>query len=199
MQSRVVEQVRSFVAIELPDELKWELGDLVDRLRADSPPVARWVESTSVHLTLKFLGNVAADRLEAVLAELTAAVEDFASFQLEVGGLGVFPNPNRVRVVWVAVSGETDQLQALQRSVEHAMEKIGFPRESRPFAPHLTLARVHDRARSEERQAIGQLVAAGEFRAETPLDVDAVHLMKSRLTPGGAVYGCTGSVRLAGS
>ncbi|MEE8330353.1 MAG: RNA 2',3'-cyclic phosphodiesterase, partial [Acidimicrobiia bacterium] len=94
-----MEQVRSFVAIELPDELKRELVGLVDRLRADSPPVARWVDPASVHLTLKFLGDVAADRLDAVMAALTVAVEDFAPFRLEVGGLGVFPNPNRVRVV----------------------------------------------------------------------------------------------------
>ena len=193
-----MEQVRSFVAIELPDQLKRELVGLVDRLRAGSPPVARWVDPTNIHLTLKFLGDVAADRLDAVMAALTVAVGDFAPFRLEVGGLGVFPNPDRVRVVWVAVSGETGRLQTLRRAVDGAMEKLGFPGESRPFTPHLTLARVGDRARPDERQAIGQLVAAGEFRAATLLDVDAVHLMRSRLTSGGAVHGRTGSVRLAG-
>ncbi len=193
-----MEQVRSFVAIELLDELKRELVGLVDRLRADSPPVARWVDPTNIHLTLKFLGDVAADRLEAVMAALTVAVEDFAPFRLEVGGLGVFPNPSRVRVVWVAVSGETGRLPALRRAVDGAMAKLGFPGEPRPFTPHLTLARVGDRARPDDRRAIGRLVAAGEFRAATPLDVDAVHLMRSRLSPGGAVHSRTGSVRLAG-
>ncbi len=194
-----MEPVRSFVAIELPDELKRELVGLVDRLRADSPPVTRWGDPANIHLTLKFLGDVAAERLDAVMAALAAAVGDFAPFQLEVGGLGVFPNPNRVRVVWVAVSGETGQLLALQRAVEDAMEGLGFPGESRPFTPHLTLARVRDRTRPDERQAIGQLVASIEFAALAHIDVDAVHLMSSRLAPGGAVHGHTGSVRLTGS
>ncbi len=193
-----MEPVRSFVAIELPDGLKQELVGLIDRLRADCPPVVRWVDPANIHLTLKFLGDVAADRLEAVLAALEASVEDFAPFRLEVGDLGVFPNPSRVRVVWVAVSGETGRLQALQRAVDDALAKLGFPGESRPFTPHLTLARVGDRAKSDERQAIGRLVAADEFRAAVPFDVDAVHLMRSRLTPGGAVHSRSGSVRLAG-
>ncbi len=193
-----MEAVRSFVAIELPDELKRELVGLVDRLQADSPPVARWVDPASIHLTLKFLGDVAADRLDVVMAALTVAVERLVLFRLEVGGLGVFPSPDRVRVVWVAVSAETDRLQELQRAVDGAMEKLGFPGESRPFTPHLTLARLRDRARPDERQAVGRLVTAGEFTAATPLDVDAVHLMRSRLTPGGPVHDRTGSVRLAG-
>ncbi len=194
-----METVRSFVAIELPDELKRELVGLVDRLRADSPSVARWVDPASIHLTLKFLGDVATERLDSVMAALSAAVRDFAPFRLEVGGLGVFPNPDRVRVVWVAVSGETGRLQALQGAVEEALEELGFPSESRSFRPHLTLARVRDRARTDERQAIGRLVAAGEFAALTRIDVDAIHLMRSRLDPGGAVYSRTGSVRLAGT
>ena len=194
-----MEPVRSFVAIELPDELKRELVGLVDRLRADCPPLVRWVDPANIHLTLKFLGDVAPDRLESVLAALEVAGKEVAPFRLEVGDLGVFPNPSRVRVVWVAVSGETDRLQALQRAVDDAMAELGFSGESRPFTPHLTLGRVRDRARPDERQAIGRLVAAGDFRAATRLDVDTVHLMRSRLTPGGAVHSRTGSVRLAGS
>ena len=196
--SKVTESVRSFVAIELSDELKQELKNLINRLRTDSPPVARWVDPAGIHLTLKFLGDVSADRLDAVRESLAEAVGDFAPLRLEVGGLGVFPNPNRMRVVWVAVSDETDRLQALQRAVETSMEELGFPGESRPFTPHLTLARIRDRARPDERQAVERLVATEEFRAAVSLDVDTIHLMRSRLTSSGTVYNHTGSVRLAG-
>ncbi len=187
------------MAIELPDELKQELVRLVDRLRADGPSIVRWVDPANIHLTLKFLDDVATERIDAVMAALSAAVGDFAPFRLVAGGLGVFPNPTRVRVVWVAVSGETGRLQALQGAVEEALKDQGFLGESRFFRPHLTLARVRDRARYDERQAIGRLVAAGEFTALTKIDVDAVHLVRSRLDPGGAVYSRIGSVRLAGT
>jgi 2'-5' RNA ligase len=192
------EAVRSFIAIELPDELKRELSALIDRLRADSPDVARWIDPAGIHLTLKFLGDVPAGRLDSLTAALTKAVAGFGPFRLEVGDLGVFPESRRVRVVWVAVSGETGRLQKLQQAVEGAMEGLGFPVESRAFRPHLTLARVRDRARPEEREAIGQLVAASPFRVATPLEVSTVHLMRSRLAPGGVVYSRSGSVPLTG-
>lgn len=192
------EPVRSFIAIELPDELKLELVVLVRRLREDCPSVMRWVEPANTHLTLKFLGDVAVDRLEAVQAALDAACAETAPFQLEFSGLGVFPEEERVRTVWVDVRDESGQMATLQTAIEQAMAELGFPVESRPFTPHLTLGRVRDRARPEEREAIGQVVAAGEFQASAPVDVKVIHLMKSRLTRGGAIYGRTGFVRLGG-
>lgn len=192
------EAVRSFVAIELPDGLKRELSALIDRLRADSPNVARWIDPAGIHLTLKFLGDVPAGRLDSLTTGLTEAVVGLSPFRLEIGGLGVFPDSKRVRVVWVTVSGETGRLQKLQQAVEGAMENLGFPVESRAFRPHLTLARVRDRARPEEREAIGQLVAATDFNVATPLEVRTVQLMRSRLAPGGAVYNRSGSAPLTG-
>lgn len=191
-----MEQVRSFVAIELPEGLKLELDDLVERLTSHGQSGVRWVDPHSIHLTLKFLGDVAVDRLDDIAAALTESVRGIFPFRLGLGGLGVFPNPKRVRVAWVGVSGETDKLRQLQRQVESTLENLGFAAESRPFTPHLTLARLRDRVSADERARFGQLIDATPFEARHAIDVDAINLMRSQLTRQGAVYSRINSIKL---
>jgi 2'-5' RNA ligase len=191
-----MEQVRSFVAIELPEELKRELLELNGRLKAGGHRGVRWVDPQGMHLTLKFLGDVAADRLDDITAALAEAISGIAPFRLEVGGLGVFPNLRRVRVAWVGISGEVDSLQLLQRRVESSLAKIGFPAEARKFTPHLTLARVRDQVLPEERQGFGHFIENTDFKARRGITVDTVFLMKSQLTRQGAIYTQLSSVGL---
>jgi len=191
-----MEQVRSFVAVELPGELKDELLELNGRLRAAGHSGVRWVDPRGIHLTLKFLGDVSVDRLDDITAALTKATQGISPFKLEVGGLGVFPNPRRVRVAWVGMSGEIDKLQHLQQQVESSLAGIGFPTESRGFTPHLTLARVREQAAPDERQSFGHLITSTDFKAGHNIMVDAVFLMRSQLTRQGAVYSQLRSVRL---
>jgi 2'-5' RNA ligase len=191
-----METVRSFVAIELPEELKQELVEIVDRLSAGGQPGVRWVDPRGIHLTLKFLGDVAVDGLGDVAGALREAAREILRFRLAVGGLGVFPNPRRVRVAWVGVSGELDVLERLQQRVESALAPLGFAGESRGFTPHLTLARVRDRVSSEERQRFGQFMEGACFEARHGIEVNAVHLMKSQLTSRGAIHSRISSVEL---
>ena len=191
-----METVRSFVAIELPEELKQELVELVDRLRSGGQTGVRWVDPRGIHLTLKFLGDVGVDRLDDMTGALREAAEGISRFRLAVGGLGVFPNPRRVRVAWVGVSGQVDALEGLQQRVESALVPLGFAAEARGFTPHLTLARVHDRVSPEERQRSGQLIDGACFEARHGIEVDAVNLMKSQLTSRGAIYSRISSVEL---
>jgi len=194
-----VETVRSFVAIELPDELKRELNEVVGQLiSAGGETGVKWVDPQSIHLTLKFLGDVTVDRLDGITAALTEATRKIPCFRLSVAGLGVFPNPRRVRVAWVGVSGETDVLERLQWRVESALIRLGFAAESRRFTPHLTLARVRERASPQERQRLGQLVDSTNFESRHGIGVDAVHLMRSQLTSQGAIYSRISSVALEG-
>lgn len=190
-----MEQVRSFVAIELPEGLKQELDELVARLSQGLPGI-RWVDPHSIHLTLKFLGNVRSDRLDDITRALGQAVRGVAPLRLSVGGLSVFPNARRARVAWVGVSGATEQLQRLQRQVEVALAPLGFPEESRPFTPHLTLARIRDQAPLEVRQRLTQLLDGTTFTAAHLIEVDAIHLMRSQLTRQGALYSRISSVPL---
>ena len=193
-----MEQVRSFIAIELPDELKVGLAELEAQLKQGKPPSVKWVDPSSIHLTLKFLGNIAVDRISAITRAMEEATRELSPFQLKVTGLGVFPNLKRVQVVWVGIGGEVDKLGQLQQRIESNLVPLGFTAESRRFTPHLTLARLRDRASPDERQRFGQLIASTKFEAVYTIKVDALNLMRSQLTREGAIYSRLSSVGLRG-
>jgi 2'-5' RNA ligase len=192
-----MEQVRSFVAIELPDELKLRLTQLETELKGDEPPGVKWVSPESIHLTLKFLGNIDAGRIEAVTRAMEESVRGIAPFRLRVSGLGVFPSLKRAQVAWVGINGEVDQLSRLQKQLESNLARRGFPPESRAFTPHLTLARLKNYASPDERQSFGRLIASREFEAGD-IEVEAINLMKSQLTRSGAIYSRLSSAQLEG-
>lgn len=192
-----MEPVRSFIAIKLPDELKLRLAQLETELKRDEPPGVKWVSPDSIHLTLKFLGNIAAGRIEAVTGAMEESARGIAPFRLRARGLGVFPTLQRAQVAWVGIDGEVGRLSQLQKQLESNLARLGFTPESRAFTPHLTLARLKNYASLDERQSFGRLIASREFAAGD-IEVEAVSLMKSRLTRSGAIYSRLSSVRLKG-
>jgi 2'-5' RNA ligase len=190
-----MEEIRSFIAIELPREIKPSLARLQNRLKAGGEKSIKWVDSESIHLTLKFLGNIAPDMAEKIIKALEEACRGLHPFALELGEPGVFPNERRVRVVWVGLKGEVEKLQQLQKRIDNVMAPLGFTAEARQFTPHLTLARVREQATADERQALGQLVINAVPEGGS-LYIDAVHLMRSQLTREGPIYTRIGSVTL---
>ncbi|MFH0769241.1 MAG: RNA 2',3'-cyclic phosphodiesterase, partial [Chloroflexota bacterium] len=191
-----MEQIRSFIAIELPDELKLELNRLKAQLKSAGQSWVKWVDPNSIHLTLKFLGNIAIEKSGEITKAIEEATQGTPPFQLEVKELGVFPNLKRVQVVWVGLDGEVDKLSQLQQRIESSLLPLGFTPESRPFTAHLTLARLRDQASLEERQRIGQLIAETRLGINYTIKVDAISLMRSQLTRGGAIYSRVSLVRL---
>jgi len=191
-----MEQVRCFIAIELPDELKAELYQLEARLKLGNQTPVKWVDPYSIHLTLKFLGDVAVDRIDEIVKVMEEATRGIACFHLEVGELGVFPNLRRVQVAWVGMKGEVGRLSHLQQRIESGLVPLGFAPESRRFTAHLTLARLRNQASPGERQRFGELIANTSFKAIHGIEVDAVNLMKSQLTREGAIYSRISSVAL---
>jgi len=191
-----MEQVRSFIAIELPDELKLGLIELQARLKAAKQPWVKWVKPDSIHLTLKFLGSIAVDKIGKITGAMEEATEGMSPFHLEVKELGVFPNLRRVQVVWVGISGEVDKLVQLQKRIESNLAPLGFTPESRPFTPHLTLARLRNQASLDERQRLGQLIANTRFEVTYTIEVDTISLMRSQLTREGAIYSQISSAEL---
>ena len=183
-----MEQIRSFIAIELSEEIKTGLKQIQDRLKSADPSIAKWVDPQSIHLTLKFLGNVPADRIPIVLQAMYDAAVTASSFTLKIDRLGCFPNPKSPRVVWVGLTGDLERLQTLQKNIELYVAPLGFPTEKRPFAPHLTLARVREHATSLQRQALGELIAETQINTNLCLQVNSFDLMRSQLTPSGAIY-----------
>ncbi|HPB69393.1 MAG: RNA 2',3'-cyclic phosphodiesterase [Syntrophales bacterium] len=177
--------LRAFLAVEPPAAVRGEIAAIQERLKKTVRGVIRWVRPAEIHLTLKFFGNIpppAVDRISEAVAARTVGV---APFDLTVRTVGVFPDLNRPRVVWLGMAGEVERLLVLQTSLERAFGVLGFPREERPFRAHLTLGRIKTPkglvglARAVE---IGERATAGLFRA------DHLVLFRSELTPQGAVY-----------
>ena len=183
------QEIRTFIAIELPDPLKASLVELQEELKERVPyRSVRWVQPQGIHLTLKFLGQTPVDQIERIAEALRSACAPLSSFTYTVGGLGCFPNLRRPRVVWVGVQEPTGTLSGLQRAIEDACEEFGFRRERRGFHPHLTLGRLRDRVSTGERRAVGEVVQTTEAASLSTLAAEGISLIRSDLLPTGAVY-----------
>jgi 2'-5' RNA ligase len=191
-----MEEIRSFIAMELPPEIKSTLARLQNQLKSSSRAPVKWVDPDSIHLTLKFLGNIDTELIDKITVALEEACRGVHPFSLEISGLGVFPNERRVRVVWVGLAGETEKLGQLQKRVDDSLAPMGFRAEARPFTAHLTMARVREQATPDERQTLGRLVSGAAMESGGSLNVNAVHLMRSQLTREGPIYTRISSVAL---
>ena len=184
--------MRLFVALNFPPPVREALWTATARLRDLDLPV-KWVRGEAVHLTLKFLGDVADERERELAAALTRAAAGARTLSLALGGFGVFPDFRRPRVVWAGIEPEPG-LEILQHRVEQEFVPLGFPSEGRPFRPHVTLGRAARDARPADFTGLEAALGRLEY-AETAL-VSALDLMESTLQSGGAVYHVRHSERL---
>jgi 2'-5' RNA ligase len=177
--------IRSFLAIGIPGEILGEIGRLQERLKREIQGDIRWVRPDGIHLTLKFFGDIPEGAVSDISAVVEKAVAGHDPLDLSVSGAGVFPDLRRPRVLWLGMTGDVERLLTLQTTLERDLQRIGFPREERPFRPHLTLARIRSQraltglGRALEKRGgceAGRFVAAG------------LSLLKSDLTPQGAIY-----------
>lgn len=166
----------------LPDDVRQRLATAIERLRPHVAGVA-WVAASNLHVTLKFLGRVDDRRVGALADALRAAVEDQPSFDVGVRGLGAFPSPTRPRVLWAGLDDDVGGLDALAERVDVCCAGLGFPREARPFAAHVTLGRVREPRR--QRALAETLACPPDFGR---VRVERVSLMRSELSPRGARY-----------
>ena len=190
--------IRCFIAIELPGELKKELAELITLLKRRSPSIMRWVDPQGIHITLKFLGEVSEELIVEIESAMDESVKGVHPFQLEIGGTGAFPNMNRPELIWVGVKGEMEKLVALHTKIEDNMELLGFPKEKRPYSPHLTLGRVRNEAPDFDRQRLGKLISSSTFTSLVPMKVTAIHLIRSQLTQPGPIYTVLKTAKLMG-
>ncbi len=180
------EHLRLFVACELPDDVRRALGAVQDSLRQATSVRLRWVRPEGIHITLKFLGEVETGRVGEIERVLAAAIEPFEARvrPAAVGGFG----GSRLRLVWVGLEGDIDRLAGLAERVDAALAPLGFPRERRKFAAHLTLARVPDDAPPRDRQALSALLEDLGLPALPSIVLTEAHLIQSILGPGGSAY-----------
>jgi len=182
------ERIRSFIAIELSEDLRSRLAALRNELERAEHSFVRWADPEGIHLTLKFLGNIPLRQVGEINGAMDGAVQGIPPFRLEISGLGGFPNLGQPRVLWIGIRGETQMLSRLQHSIDSALISLGFAKEERPFVPHLTLARLRQGAFPEERKSFGNLARSVHFEGGYPINAEAVSLMRSQLTPCGAIY-----------
>ena len=175
--------IRTFIALELPEELKKSLRRLQAAFRQHIAGV-KWVRPENMHLTLKFLGDISPDRVPPVAAALEGLAAGRAPFFFDAAGIGAFPNSRNPKVLWAGMEAE-DSLKLFHAELEAALAAMGFAREDRPFAPHLTLGRLRD---GRERKLVAGLMEQhaderfGRFAAER------ITFFKSELKPSGPVY-----------
>lgn len=179
--------LRLFAAVELSEEARRAAAAHAARLRATLPQGVRvgWERAEKLHLTLKFFGGVEPERAGALSDALTRAAANARPFALSLETTGVFPTPARPAVLWLGLTDQTGELSRLHARLEDECATADFPRERRPFRPHVTLARVraatHD-TRRLARQHLELLFAPVTF------PVSEIILVSSRLGPGGSVY-----------
>jgi 2'-5' RNA ligase len=176
--------IRSFIAVPLPPGVKDRLRAAQDRLRPTAANV-KWVAPESLHITLEFLGGVKQEELERTWRMVSAGLRGRPGFLFRLVGIGTFPSRTRPRVIWAGVRDGKDELAALAQRTEQVCAECGFEPDSRGFQAHVTLGRVREPEPNPRLAAAVEELAEEEF-GEAP--VDRVLLMKSDLTPKGAIY-----------
>lgn len=182
-----------FIALNLPDAMRRKLWEAAAPVRTLGLPV-RWVRPEGIHLTLKFLGEVADSTEPDLRSALGRATRGTRPLPLTVEGFGAFPSVERPRVIWAGLDAAPG-IELLQHQVERECEPLGFAPEGRPFRPHLTLGRAERDAGA--RAFTGLAPALAQLHCEETALVETVDLMQSTLQPGGPVYQVRHSERLS--
>ncbi|MGA7677046.1 MAG: RNA 2',3'-cyclic phosphodiesterase [Dehalococcoidia bacterium] len=190
------QQIRSFIAIELPEEVKYGLHRLQAELTLPQYSFVKCVAPESIHVTLKFLGNISPQKVAEITRVMEQASQGVSPFQLQITEVGAFPNMRQPRVLWVGIKGEMDKLIAWQKRIDDGLVPLGFVKETRPFTPHLTLARVRENCSPGDRRDLGEVVMKTPIEVDYKVAVNSLNLMKSQLSPGGAVYSRLAEVKL---
>jgi 2'-5' RNA ligase len=185
--------LRLFVAIDIPENVRFAFGDLMKSLR-DTSRDARWVRVAGLHVTLKFIGETPSERV-ADLKTALANIPTRDPIAIVFSGLGFFPNARRPHVLWAGVEAGPE-LASLAAAVENALRPAGIPQEDRNFSPHLTLARFKESAGVDALQVAIEKAGPLKFGCATATEF---HLYQSVLKPGGAEYTRLATFSFSGS
>lgn len=180
--------LRAFIAIELPAEVQHKLSQIIQKLQGQLPNVPiRWVKPQNIHLTLKFLGEVSLNNLEAIKQVLVKEATGFSPFEFSIGELGAFPNLKQPRVIWLHVTSPSE-LFSLQRAIDLQTERLGYISEERRYSPHITIGRVNRHADAEDLNRIASVLQKTRSGLVEAVSVSTVTLFRSDLHPDGSVY-----------
>ena len=190
----MTEKIRTFIAINIPDHVREAIREFQKKLKEHRADV-KWVRPESIHITLKFLGDVEIGRIDKIAHAVQDAVKDTEPFAVSVSGVGMFPNERRPRVLWVGVKEGAEILSDLAGKIDHALSTMGFEKEKRKYSAHLTLGRVRSPGYIEK--TVKDMRSMG-FESE-PFTVGSIEVMKSQLLKTGALYTALHHIKLKGA
>lgn len=177
------EPVRLFIAVPTSPAIRAAAGQVIDRLRPFGD--VRWTPPERLHLTLKFLGAVSAEKVTPLAEILAERANTFSRFVVELGDVGAFPHLRKPQILWLGVE-RAEELTRLAQEIDQAVQKLGFEREAKDFRAHLTLGRVKS---PRDLGALSEALRTGA-RSSGRIDwqVDEVELIQSELRPEGPLY-----------
>lgn len=188
-------RIRTFIAVELADDVRVRASELIDKLR-DTDAKVKWVERERLHVTLKFLGDVDEREVHNVCRAVGEAAEGTVPFTIGCAGVSAFPDLRRPRTPWIGVSAGAEELSRLQKKIEDALFELGYPKEARRFHAHLTLGRA--RSGGSSLHELSRLLKNfADYDAGTTV-VDEVVVMSSFLEPTGPIYHPLARIELSG-
>ena len=178
-------QIRAFVAVSLSVAVRASVDKLIRALKQEIDGI-KWVDTQNLHITLKFLGDVPMNELHRIIAAVQRGAETVETFDLEFRGCGVFPNPEQPRTLWIGCGSGSKELTILATALENELFKLGFPKESRRFSPHLTIGRTKRDARISD--AVSRFLAEHSEQPFGSSGVDDIIVYSSELTRSGPIY-----------
>ena len=181
-------QLRAFIAIEIPLDIQDAIQRQTARLRQTlGSDLVRWAPAQNMHLTIKFLGEIAASHVDFLKQMLAREADSHIQFDLQFGGLGSYPTSRRPHILWVGLHAPAE-LASLQKSIEAGTSRLGYEQEELVFSPHLTIGRVRQNVSPADLAKIRTAMDNIQLGNIGTARVDSVHLIKSDLQPNGPVY-----------
>ncbi len=179
--------MRTFIAIELPKEIKDSLGNIQEQLKKSGADV-KWVSPRNIHLTLKFLGEIDDTKLSKINKIIEDVAGDKNSFQVRISSIGAFPKINFPRVIWIGIDRGDNETKVMAEELEEKIAKLGIPREDRPFSSHITIGRTRSTLNRENLAQDLETLQSAAIMGGLEFTVKRITLFKSTLTPKGPIY-----------
>lgn len=180
--------MRTFIALDFSPEIIRKINEIIDYFKTQTPERAlKWVAPENLHLTIKFLGEVPEKKIEQIKSLINETLDDVKSFEIGVEKLGMYPNSQKPRVVWLGVRG-AGPLKEIHKVLDSQLQKAEIQPDNRGFSPHLTIARVRRNADIQSVKEIGETLSKFKVDSLGTCTVNHIILYKSELTPQGPIY-----------
>ena len=175
------------------------LARLIDQAVGRGVDCIRPVKPENMHLTVRFFGSVSAPQVESLIAAVRRSARSIRPFTLTLGGVGAYPSVMNARVFWVGLDDGIAPLRDARSRVDDALAQAAFERDLRKFSPHVTIARIRDRASRVERRKAAESLLAAKLGSALPIPVERISLMRSVLLPSGPEYSALAEIPLEGT